>query len=338
MSQSDKPKQRLRKQPKMKRVYSAHAVPMPQMSMPKTVKKRKRRNSQQRIQQPLSSVGRVVFSTRWLSLGLLAAVVYALFLIGGDERFYLDYIPVEGAGAVPPTEIVAASELAGHHIFAADPQQAADAIAEIPGVISSTVTLRWPNDVTIKVAENPPLAIWQEGETPYWVVDGGALVPARVETVGLLQIISEEDQVTTRPDMPVAAETIVGLATEETSAATEAEADEAGQTDAAKDSGSEKDVAEGDAAEAAFVPADVLAGALQLRQLRPNIDKLYYRPSGGLSYQDGRGWRAYFGSGRDMHQKLVVYERVVDDLLARGLRPTYISVSNQEKPFYTLAP
>ncbi len=331
MTDSDKSKQRLRKQPKMKRVYSTSAVPMPQMSMPKTVKKRKRRNSQQRIQQPLTSVRRFVFSTRWLSLGLLAAVVYALLMIGRDESFYLNYIPVEGAGAVPPAEIVAASDLAGHHIFAADPQQAADAIAQIPGVISSTVTLRWPNEVSIQVAEDPPLAIWQEGDTSYWVVDGGGLVPARVETVGLLQIVSEESEMTLRPDMEQAPDYLTGLTTEVTTEETAAlEATDVAITD---ENGEVIDPAN-----AAFVPAEVLEGAMQLRQLRPNIDNLYYRPSGGLSYQDGRGWRAYFGSGRDMHQKLVVYERVVEDLLGRGLQPTYISVSNQEKPFYNLAP
>ncbi len=35
-----------------------------------------------------------------------------------------------------------------------------------------------------------------------------------------------------------------------------------------------------------------------------------------------------------MAQKLMVYERVVEDLLARGLTPEYVSVSNQEQPFY----
>ena len=84
----------------------------------------------------------------------------------------------------------------------------------------------------------------------------------------------------------------------------------------------------------AFIPQDVLDGARQLRELRPNIEKLYYRGDSGLSYQDGRGWRVYFGAGTDMNQKLVIYETIVDDLMARGLTPQYISVSNQEKPYY----
>jgi cell division septal protein FtsQ len=82
------------------------------------------------------------------------------------------------------------------------------------------------------------------------------------------------------------------------------------------------------------VPNEVLVGALQLKNLRPNISSLYYDRENGLSYQDGRNWRAYFGLGQDMNQKLVVYEALVDDLMARDLQPEYISVINKEKPYY----
>jgi cell division septal protein FtsQ len=85
------------------------------------------------------------------------------------------------------------------------------------------------------------------------------------------------------------------------------------------------------------IPADVLAGAQQLRRERPNIVSLFYERGAGLSYQDGRNWRAYFGTGRDMNQKLSVYETLVEDLQARGLHPEYISVVNKEKPFYRLS-
>jgi hypothetical protein len=82
------------------------------------------------------------------------------------------------------------------------------------------------------------------------------------------------------------------------------------------------------------IPDEALRGALQLRNLRPNINSLYYDRENGLSYQDGRNWRAYFGLGHDMNQKLVVYEALVDDLVARDLQPEYISVINKEKPYY----
>ncbi len=327
----------------MRRVQSATALPLPEMAVPKTARKRKRRNSQQRLRGPLSTIQSVVFSSRWLSLGLLAVCTYALYLIGGNDQFYLTFIPVEGTGTVSANDIVEKSGLAGHHVFAADPQEAADRILEMPGIISATVTLRWPNDVLIQVREDPPLAIWEEDGQQFWVGKNGELTLARTETVGLLKIISEMEAMAVRDD--IASE----LAAEEKEQARTTVADDKDDGAAADDGSSEESgtanettADEGSAGEpeqvsdAAFVPEAVMQGALQLRELRPNIDQLYYRPSGGLSYQDGRGWRAYFGTGRDMHQKLVVYETIVADLLAKGLTPEYISVSNQEKPFYRI--
>jgi hypothetical protein len=83
------------------------------------------------------------------------------------------------------------------------------------------------------------------------------------------------------------------------------------------------------------VPVAAIAGALQLRDLRPNIELLHYDSVHGLSYQDGRGWRGYFGVGTNMPQKLSVYETLVDDLLRQGIQPRTISVENERAPYYT---
>jgi hypothetical protein len=82
------------------------------------------------------------------------------------------------------------------------------------------------------------------------------------------------------------------------------------------------------------LPPDAVQGALQMKELRPNIEKLYYDPQHGLSYQDGRGWRGYFGVGTDMAQKLAVYERLIDNLAAKSVYPTLISVEDLDAPFY----
>lgn len=82
------------------------------------------------------------------------------------------------------------------------------------------------------------------------------------------------------------------------------------------------------------IPQEVVDGALQLKALYPGIDVLVYNAIEGLGYQDGRGWRAWFGSGRDMPTKLAVYETLVADLLARGIQPEYIDVGNPDAPYY----
>src|SRR5262249_39259463 len=84
-----------------------------------------------------------------------------------------------------------------------------------------------------------------------------------------------------------------------------------------------------------LVPPAAVEGALQLQQLRPNIEMLHFDSQHGLSYQDGRGWRGYFGTGDDMVQKLTVYEKLVADLLAQGVQPKTISVESYQAPYYT---
>ncbi len=301
--QRENQQRRLRKQPKMRRMDSA--MPMPRLHVPKNARRRRRRN-QARVRLPLASLRQMLLSARWLSLGLLAISIYAMTLIGLDENFYLTAIPVEGVISVPATEVVQASNLAGSHVFAADPGTAAQHIMDnVPGIISATVTLNWPNQVLINVTEDSPIAIWIEGSNQFWVTRTGRLVPARSESLGLLMIQSEVEV--------EAANAINSTATEE---------------------GSEPIVVEPVTPHIRFVPHDVLVGALELKRLRPNIDRLFYRPSTGLSFQDGRGWRVFFGTGTDMSQKLVVYESIVEELLAQGLTPQYVSVSNQEKPYY----
>lgn len=280
----------------MRRLEAAAFVAQPKLQVPKTARKRQRRNFR-RVRLPVAGIRQVVFSARWVSMLLLAMVVYALILIGLDEQFYVTTIPVDGANAIPAAEIVTASQLARQHIFAADPAGAAAGILAVPGVLSATVTVQWPNQVHIQIKEDSPTAVWVEGGNQYWVMANGRLLPARANMLGLL-VIEAEGMQAVATAVPTAENNSIPTAN------------------------------------TAFVPADVLVGAQQLRALRPNIDRLYYQPGNGLSYQDGRGWRAYFGSGLDMEQKLVVYETIIEQLQSRGITPAYVSVANQERPFY----
>jgi hypothetical protein len=303
---------RLRKQPKRRRMQSASAVNIPPISLPKTAHKRRRRKKTEPVRFGLSTLKSIIFSSRWLSLGLLVVTIYALVDIYNEQRFYLNYIPVDGSVAVTPEEIAEASGLAGRHVFAADPEEAANNISELPGIISSTVTLQWPNQVFIDVSEEAPIAIWMENGAEYGLAQDGRLFPAIRSNSGLLRIESE-----IKPD--ASSRSGSGAPRKLTSSNVSSTL-----TNAKPETSF------------SFIPSDVLDGALQLRELRPTIDKLYYQPQGGLSYQDGRGWRGYFGTGHEMNQKLAVYEAIVADLIAKGIQPAYVSVSNQEKPFYMI--
>jgi len=339
-------RRQLRKQPKRRRANSTATTNFPRLNVPKTAKKRRRRQKTERVRFGLTALKRFLFTSRWVSLGLLALTTFALIITVQERRFYLTYIPVEGAISFPPEDIVDASGLAGIHIFAADPSTAAEEIVALPGIISSTVSLRWPNQVYIQVAEDAPVAIWQENGLAYGITSGGRLIPPGFPTTGLLQIFPETGPITPIETIKTEEKLVAdnegsnaeGTIPDEGNTAPEEITENEVATQAQSVNHDEVKINDNSAKQAitslAFIPQEVLVGALHLRELRPTIDELYYRPSGGLSYQDDRGWRVYFGTGMDMNQKLVLYEAIVEDLLVRGIHPAYISVSNKSKPYY----
>ena len=190
MSEQRPRQSKKRKQPRMRKMETAVPLRRPKLQIPKAARQRKRRNKRQ-ANLPVQTIQSVLFSTRWISLALFGLVVYALYLTGMNEQFYLTTIPVEGTFSISANEIVQTSGLAGTHIFAADPNRAAENIAEIPGIIASTVTLQWPNEVSIQIQEDSPIAIWVEGSSRYWITGNGRLIPARSQSLDLIQISSE---------------------------------------------------------------------------------------------------------------------------------------------------
>jgi cell division septal protein FtsQ len=78
----------------------------------------------------------------------------------------------------------------------------------------------------------------------------------------------------------------------------------------------------------------VVAGALQLRELLPEMQNLRYVPERGLGYNDPRGWEVWFGVGTDMPEKILIYNAIVADNQARGITPSVIDVADPDAPKY----
>lgn len=82
------------------------------------------------------------------------------------------------------------------------------------------------------------------------------------------------------------------------------------------------------------IPEDVLQGALQLHTLFPEVDLLRYSPDYGLGFRAAGGWDAWFGTGTDMPNKVLIYNRLVGDLQARGLDLRVVSVADLDAVYY----
>ena len=69
------------------------------------------------------------------------------------------------------------------------------------------------------------------------------------------------------------------------------------------------------------LPPDAVNGALQLQTLVAGIQQLTFHPVKGLGFHELGGWNAWVGVGTDMPDKLLIYEALRENLLARGITP-----------------
>lgn len=96
------------------------------------------------------------------------------------------------------------------------------------------------------------------------------------------------------------------------------------------------DVSDGPLGPNVRIATDIVNGALQLRTLFPNLQILRYHPEKGLGYQDAGGWAAWFGTGTDMPEKVLIYQAIVADLQGRGIQPGEVDVSDPDAPRYSV--
>jgi hypothetical protein len=82
------------------------------------------------------------------------------------------------------------------------------------------------------------------------------------------------------------------------------------------------------------ISPEVVQGALQLMVALPQAGHVVYDQQRGLGIVDPRGWPVYFGDATDLAAKADLYQRVVSDLLSKGIRPKLVSVENPEQPYY----
>lgn len=86
---------------------------------------------------------------------------------------------------------------------------------------------------------------------------------------------------------------------------------------------------------APFIPEETVKALTALAPHVPSGTPILYHPVLGLSWTDGRGWQAVFGtSGDNVVAKALVYQTMVDWLAARGIRPILINVAYPSAPFY----
>lgn len=237
---------------------------------------------------------RVQFNWRWVSAGLVLLIGVGALLVFINPAFYVTRAEVGGLRYTPPEEIFTRAGIATWHILYLDPAQIEARLIESPSIADVEVQVQWPARVIILARERQPALVWQQGNEQYWVDVNGILMLKRAGLPELVLVINTTDSIPFRCPGPAC-----------------------NQPDGT----------------VSIEPA-VVQGAQQLKTLRPDLGVLYYDPVRGLSFDDARGWRGYFGIGTDMARKLQIYESLIGSLIGRGIAPRAIDVSDPEAPVY----
>jgi cell division septal protein FtsQ len=83
-------------------------------------------------------------------------------------------------------------------------------------------------------------------------------------------------------------------------------------------------------------PADpkVLAAVLSVTQALPDVRRYRYGGAHGLEFDDERGFPVYLGLADDMSDRVMIWQALRENLIARNVQPKFVDVRYPLAPFY----
>lgn len=249
--------------------------------------------------------------------GFMVLLLMGLFIAAlALPEFEVGAVEVYGVERLAAGDLQTASGVIGESIFAVDPRQVKASLEQAyPDLASIRVQVGLPAKITITVTERQPFFAWVMGDTTLWIDSDGYIFPARGEAGSLLTIIADGPPPARPLELELPPDQLHNKELLET-ARLKAEA------------------------EAAIHPrADlpILEAATILIGTVPSETALVYSPNDGLGWNDPRGWRVYIGASlRDLEQKMLVYQAIVEYLAGQGITPAMVSVAQLHAPYYRL--
>jgi len=135
------------------------------------------------------SLPRVQPGWQLLSFILLLLFGTGLYLFWTLPEFRVNNAQIVGNQRIPAEEINAALELSGQPVFLQTPGKLRErALLAYPELASVTVTVDFPNIVTVNVTERQPVLQWQQDGGFTWIDETGTAFRPRGEAQGLIVV------------------------------------------------------------------------------------------------------------------------------------------------------
>ncbi len=82
------------------------------------------------------------------------------------------------------------------------------------------------------------------------------------------------------------------------------------------------------------IEADVLDAVRRLHQLMPELTTVHYSHDKGLHLFPPEGYPVYLGGGEALEQRVAIMKALLPDLRARGIRPQFVDLRFEGRPYY----
>jgi cell division protein FtsQ len=97
--------------------------------------------------------------------GWMAEAETDFITFSADNGYIVRDLQVTGRDRIPAKDLLAALNIQrGQPLFAYHPQNAQDAVQQLPGIKSVFIERRWPDTVFVRLQERQPAARWQQHE------------------------------------------------------------------------------------------------------------------------------------------------------------------------------
>jgi hypothetical protein len=233
-------------------------------------------------------------------LGVLTTLLWAaaLYLAATLPQFHAAAPQVTGNQRISMDEINAALGSTGQSIFVLTTADLENRLRlNFPDVESATVSIGFPNQITVNVVERKPVVLWQQGSGITWIDANGVAFRPRGEAPGLIAVAALAAPTATTPTGPA-------------------------------DPLSPTPFIQADLVQAIQdIAPSVPQGTVM------EFDPKY--GLGWTDARGWKVYFGY--TAKDMPVKLQVYKALVDSLAQQGIQPTFISVQYANAPYYRVS-
>ncbi len=113
----------------------------------------------------------------------------AMYVVWTSPTFHVTVPQVIGAVRIDPAEITSALGINGDSIFMVRPEELATRLRlNFPELASAEVSVRLPNQVSVRVTERQPIIFWQQGEGYTWIDASGVAFHPHGQADGLILV------------------------------------------------------------------------------------------------------------------------------------------------------